>query len=95
MNHESELPPLTSMPRRNAVLPRASIAFPRFQARAAAADSRELRARLVEAERQELVSAIERAHGNKSRAARLLKVSRKTLYARLHRHGLALETEVS
>jgi DNA-binding NtrC family response regulator len=57
--------------------------------------SSELRARLVEAERRELVSAIERAHGNKSRAARLLKVSRKTLYARLHRHGLALEDEAS
>jgi len=55
----------------------------------------ELRARLVEAERRELVTAIERAHGNKSRAARLLKVSRKTLYARLHRHGLALEDEAS
>ena len=57
--------------------------------------SDELRARLVEAERRELLSAIERAHGNKSRAARLLKVSRKTLYARLHRHGLATEEEAS
>jgi DNA-binding NtrC family response regulator/tetratricopeptide (TPR) repeat protein len=57
--------------------------------------SNELRARLVEAERRELLTAIERAHGNKSRAARLLKVSRKTLYARLHRHGLALEDEAS
>jgi DNA-binding NtrC family response regulator len=57
--------------------------------------SDELRARLIEAERNELVSAIERAHGNKSRAARLLKVSRKTLYARLHRHGLALEDETA
>ena len=57
--------------------------------------SNELRARLVEAERRELVTAIERAHGNKSRAARLLKVSRKTLYARLHRHGLALAGEAS
>jgi DNA-binding NtrC family response regulator/tetratricopeptide (TPR) repeat protein len=55
--------------------------------------SNELRARLVEAERRELLTAIERAHGNKSRAARLLKVSRKTLYARLHRHGLSLEDE--
>ena len=49
----------------------------------------------VEAERRELLTAIERAHGNKSRAARLLKVSRKTLYARLHRHGLALAGEAS
>ena len=57
--------------------------------------SSELKARLVEAERRELLSAIERAHGNKSRAARLLKVSRKTLYARLHRHGLALEEDAS
>ena len=39
--------------------------------------------------------AIERAHGNRTRAARLLKVSRKTLYARLHRHGLALAGEAA
>jgi DNA-binding NtrC family response regulator len=55
----------------------------------------ELKAKLIEAERRELLSAIERAHGNKSRAARILKVSRKTLYARLHRHGLALEEDAS
>jgi DNA-binding NtrC family response regulator len=60
-----------------------------------AGGSDELRARLVEAERRELLSAIARAHGNKSRAARLLKVSRKTLYARLHRHGLATDDDSS
>jgi transcriptional regulator of acetoin/glycerol metabolism len=50
-----------------------------------------LRARLLEVERAELLSAIERARGNKSRAARLLRVSRKTLYARMRRHGIAAD----
>jgi len=49
----------------------------------------------VEAERREHRTAIEHAHGNKSRAARLLRVLRKTLCARLHRHGLALAGEAS
>ena len=39
--------------------------------------------------------AIEREHGNKRRAARRLKVSRTTLFARLHRHGLALAGEAA
>jgi len=57
----------------------------------AADETAALRARLVEVERAELLAAISRASGNKSRAARLLHVSRKTLYARLHRHGLVDE----
>ncbi len=41
-------------------------------------------------ERDEIVSAWRQAHGNKSRLAGLLGISRKTLYARLKRHDLAL-----
>lgn len=52
-----------------------------------------LRARLAAVEREELLAAIDRARGNKSRAARILRVSRKTLYARMHRHGLAVDGE--
>jgi transcriptional regulator of acetoin/glycerol metabolism len=54
------------------------------------AGSVRLRARIFEVERYELSSALERAWGNKSLAAKLLRVSRKTLYARLRRHGLGL-----
>jgi transcriptional regulator of acetoin/glycerol metabolism len=37
-----------------------------------------------------MLDAIERAGGNRSRAAELLGVSRKTFYARLKRHGIPL-----
>jgi DNA-binding NtrC family response regulator/tetratricopeptide (TPR) repeat protein len=49
----------------------------------------ELRAQLVEADRRELVAVLDEAQGNKSRAAERLGISRKTLYARLRRLGLA------
>ena len=41
-------------------------------------------------ERAAILSAWQKAEGNKSRAASLLGVSRKTLYARLKRLGLRL-----
>jgi transcriptional regulator of acetoin/glycerol metabolism len=41
-------------------------------------------------ERAAILAAYERAGGNKSRLAELLGVSRKTLYARLKRLGIAL-----
>ncbi len=40
------------------------------------------------AERDALVQALERAKNNRSRAARILGVSRRTLYNKLHEHGL-------
>ena len=44
-------------------------------------------------ERSELMAALDRARGNKSRAADLLGVSRKTLYSRMRRLGIPLENE--
>jgi two-component system NtrC family response regulator len=43
-----------------------------------------------ERERSEILAAFEQAHGNRSRVAELLGVSRKTLYARLKRLNLQL-----
>jgi DNA-binding NtrC family response regulator/Tfp pilus assembly protein PilF len=42
-------------------------------------------------ERAEIVAALERARGNKSAAASILGVSRKTLYSRMRRLGIPLE----
>ena len=39
-------------------------------------------------ERELIIRALERAAGNKSRAARLLGLTRRTLYSRMERHGL-------
>jgi DNA-binding NtrC family response regulator len=39
-------------------------------------------------ERELIIRALERAGGNKSRAARLLGLTRRTLYSRMERHGL-------
>ncbi|MDR3187776.1 MAG: sigma-54 dependent transcriptional regulator [Prevotellaceae bacterium] len=52
----------------------------------AAADSLALR---DPNERQHIEEALKKAHGNKSLAAHLLQVDRKTLYNKMHRHGLA------
>ena len=42
-----------------------------------------------------MLAALEQAQGNKSRAAALLGVSRKTLYARMRRLGIPLESDDS
>ncbi len=44
---------------------------------------------LAQAERRALEQALARARGNKSEAARILGIARKTLYEKLRRHGLA------
>jgi len=41
-----------------------------------------------EEERRQLIAALQRAKGNKSKAARLLGMSRSTLYQKLDRHGI-------
>ena len=43
---------------------------------------------LEDLERELIVKALERARGNKSRAARLLGLTRRTLYSRMEKHGL-------
>lgn len=39
-------------------------------------------------ERQHIEEALKKAHGNKSLAAQLLQIDRKTLYNKIHRHGI-------
>ncbi len=43
-----------------------------------------------ENEREQIETAIQIAQGNKAAAARLLKIDRKTLYNKIHRHGIQL-----
>jgi len=50
-----------------------------------------LKAQVAEADRRDLVRALDEAQGNKSRAAERLGVSRKTLYARMRRLGLEVD----
>ena len=50
-----------------------------------------LKAQVAEADRRELVRALDESQGNKSRAAERLGVSRKTLYARMRRLGLEVD----
>jgi len=54
-------------------------------------DSTALKARLREVERQGILRSLSRAHGNKTAAARELKIARKTLYERMKRLGIALD----
>ena len=44
-------------------------------------------------ERELILQALERAHGNKSQAARLLGLTRRTLYSRMEKHGLRVPGE--
>ena len=50
---------------------------------------RSLDGRRKEAEREALQLALQRANNNRTLAARLLGVSRRTLYNKLEEHGLA------
>ena len=43
---------------------------------------------LGEVEKQVILAALERAGGNKSEAARLLGITRRSLYGRLERYGI-------
>ena len=50
---------------------------------------------LAQAERGFIAETIRRARGNRAKAARMLGISRATLYEKLRRHGLSSGTEVS
>jgi DNA-binding NtrC family response regulator len=50
---------------------------------------RPLRDIVAEAEKEYILRALEAAGGNKSRAAELLSVSRKTLWERMREHGIS------
>jgi two-component system response regulator AtoC len=54
----------------------------------AGAEGRTLESQRKEMERQALVDALERAGDNRTLAARLLGISRRTLYNKLEEHGL-------
>ena len=51
----------------------------------------QLRAQLAEADRRELLAMLEESQGNKSLAAERMGISRKTLYARMRRLGVAVD----
>jgi two-component system response regulator HydG len=50
---------------------------------------------LEEIERRYILRVLEAVHGNKSRAAQVLGLDRKTLYRRLERYGAGVESEPS
>ena len=53
-------------------------------------DSPKIQTVIDSAERQAIVQALDQAGGNKSQAAKILGLSRKTLYRRLQKHGIPL-----
>ena len=61
---------------------------PVIAAAPAAEDGKSLAERLLESERKEIVSAVEKSRGNIASAARTLGINRSTLYYRLRKHGL-------
>ena len=67
-------------------------AAPRWAIQAAwlAAHAIESSGSYAEFERDVIAKALERTGGNKVRAARILKISRKKLYARIDRYGLSI-----
>jgi DNA-binding NtrC family response regulator len=60
----------------------------RVRSKSPPSDEASLVARRNEAERQAVVDALERAQGNRTKAARLLGISRRSLYKRLSEFGL-------
>jgi len=55
---------------------------------AVADDGKSLAERLLDSERKEIISAVEKSRGNIASAARTLGINRSTLYYRLRKHGL-------
>ncbi len=58
------------------------------QTAAPAEEGKSLAERLLDSERKEIVSAVEKSRGNIASAARTLGINRSTLYYRLRKHGL-------
>ena len=67
---------------------RAAMSAPAVVASAPDGTSRTLPAQRKEAEREALEDALRRAGDNRTLAARLLGISRRTLYNKLEEHGL-------
>jgi DNA-binding NtrC family response regulator len=63
-------------------------AAPVAAAAAAGDEGKSLAERLLDSERKEIVSAVEKSRGNIASAARTLGINRSTLYYRLRKHGL-------
>ncbi len=61
---------------------------PVIAAAPAVEDGKSLAERLLDSERKEIVSAVEKSRGNIASAARTLGINRSTLYYRLRKHGL-------
>lgn len=65
--------------------------LPTLNATAPASPSlRQLSARDPESERERIVQALEQTRGNKSEAAKLLQIDRKTLYNKIHQYNIGL-----
>jgi two-component system, NtrC family, response regulator AtoC len=68
--------------------PVAPVAAPAPSGSSLADDGKSLAERLLDSERKEIISAVDRSRGNIASAARTLGINRSTLYYRLRKHGL-------
>ncbi len=72
----------------------AAASSPRPEPEGAEAPVTTLRQAVAEAERRAVVAALRKARGNKAEAARLLGVSYKTLFNKIHEHDIREETSI-
>jgi DNA-binding NtrC family response regulator len=77
-----------AMPSANQSGPVPTVTAAPAPAPAAGDEGKSLAERLLDSERKEIVSAVEKSRGNIASAARTLGINRSTLYYRLRKHGL-------